>query len=335
MPTQSMRQVIQRLEERQSDPLYVLFGEETFLQHEYVTMLSQRLLDGAPRDFNFDAFQADSDGLTEALSLARTLPMMASCRVVILQGLQQLRKADIRQLEQYAEAPNESTALICTTTDVDIKKMPRTLQQKAVAIACKRLNGRQLNEWVARTASRQQVRISEAAVEAFLQDQDNDLFLLSRELDKLCTYVGPEGNIEPEDVHAVCYATRQQSIFALSDALGSRQVPQVFQVVEQLLQQGEAPLLVFSMIVRHLRLLWSVKQLTQQRQDVGHIAKTLGIPAHVCRQMIAHSRELPSDQIQRLYQIALEADLTFKSSNKAPQAILEHFVLTLCLDPKH
>ncbi|ETX05399.1 MAG: hypothetical protein ETSY2_23170 [Candidatus Entotheonella gemina] len=332
MPAQSIRQVIRRLEQHQIDTLYVLFGEEAYLHQEYLAILSQRLLEGAPRDFNFDVLQADSDGLAEALSLARTLPMMAACRVVVLQGIHQLRKADVRQLEQYAEAPSESTALICTSTDPEIKKVPRILQQNAVTIACKRLSGDQLHDWVVRTATRQQVRMSEAAVEAFLQDQDNDLFLLSRELDKLCTYAGPEGDIEPADVHAVCYASRQQSIFALSDALGSRQIPRAFHVLEQLLQQGEAPLLVFSMIVRHLRLLWSVKTLTQQRQDAGRIAKTLGLPAHVCRQMISHSRQMSSAQIQRLYQTAVEADLAFKTSNKPPQAVLERLVLALCSD---
>ena len=330
MPTQSMRQVMQRLEEGQMDPVYVLFGEETYLHHEYLAILSQRLLEGAPRDFNYDVFQADSDGVVEALSLARTLPMMAARRVVALQGIQQLRKADSRQLEQYAEAPSESTALICVSQDSEMKKMPRALQQNAVTIACNRLNGKQLRDWVGRAASRREARMSKAAVEAFLQDQDNDLFLLSHELDKLCAYVGSDGDIEPADVHAVCYASRQQSIFALSDALGARQIPQALRVLEQLLQQGEAPLLVFSMIVRHLRLLWSVKALTQQRQDVGAIAKTLGLPAHVCRQLAAHSRELSTAQLQRLYQIALETDLTFKSTNKPPQAVLERLVLALC-----
>lgn len=332
MPIQSIRQVLRRLEQHQIDPLYMLFGEEAYLQQEYLSMLSQRLLDGVPRDFNFDVFQADGEGVTEALSLARTLPMMAPCRVVVLQGIQQLRKADVRQLEQYAGAPSESTALICTSSDSDLKKISQRLQQNAVTIACKRLNGDQLHDWVKRTAARQQVSISEAAVKEFLQDQDNDLFLLSRELDKLCTYVGPEGHIEPEDVHAVCYASRQQSIFALSDALGSGQIPQAFHVLDQLLQQGEAPLLVFSMIVRHLRLLWSVKMLTQQRQEVGRIAKTLGLPSQVCRQLMAHSQRLSSAQIQRLYQTAVEADFTFKTSNKPPQAVLERLVLALCAD---
>jgi DNA polymerase-3 subunit delta len=327
-----MRQVLRRLEQHRIDSVYVLFGEEAYLHQEYLVALSQRLLAGSPRDFNYDVFQSDSEGVVEALSLARTLPMMAPCRVVVLQGMQQLRKADTRLLEQYAEAPSESTALICTSLEPELKKLPRALQQNAVTIACKRLNGDQLHEWVVRTAARQQVHISEAAVEAFLQDQDNDLFLLSRELDKLCTYAGPEGNIEPVDVHAVCYASRQQSIFALSDALGARQIPQAFHVLEQLLQQGEAPLLIFSMMVRHLRLLWSVKALMQQRQDIGHIAKTLGLPTHICRQLVAHSQQMSSAQIQRLYQTAVEADLTFKTSNKPPQTVLERLVLALCSD---
>jgi hypothetical protein len=41
---------------------------------------------------------------------------------------------------------------------------------------------------------------------------------------------------------------------------------------------------------------------------------------------------MSSAHIQRLYQTAVEADLTFKSSNKPPQAVLERLILALCSD---
>src|SRR5262245_55135496 len=88
-----------RLAQGQIEPCYVFFGEETYLVQEYTTTLIERILGTAPRDFNCDVFNVEHDALEEALSIARTLPMMATHRVVVVHSLQQLRKADWPLLE--------------------------------------------------------------------------------------------------------------------------------------------------------------------------------------------------------------------------------------------
>ncbi len=330
MPALSMSQVVRRLDEKQVDPLYVLFGEETYLQQAYLTALVDRILQGAARDFNYDRFDADNDGLVEALSLAHTLPMMSSHRVVVFQGLQQLRKADLQRLQQYVENPSETTAFLCCSTHADVNKIPKELRQKAIGIACKRLEGAQLRQWVGRTVKERGSRIADDAIVELLQEHDNNLQLLAGELEKLSTYAGEGGEITRSVVQEVSQASRHHSIFALTDALGSRDVFQALSTVDHLLQQGEPPLLILSMMIRHLRLLWSIKQLMRQRQDPGRMAKTLGLPQHVCRQLAGHSRQISTAHLKRLYSTAVEADLAFKSSNKSPQAILEGLIFALC-----
>src|SRR5690348_9284629 len=105
-----------RLAQGQVDPCYLFFGEETYLMQEYITTLIDRILAAAPRDFNCDVFSVDNNTLEDALSIARTLPMMTTHRVVVLHGLQQLRKTDWSQLEHYLEYPSASTALICSSS---------------------------------------------------------------------------------------------------------------------------------------------------------------------------------------------------------------------------
>jgi DNA polymerase-3 subunit delta len=326
----TVSQLLQRLSERRIAPVYLLFGEEPYLIQEYVTVLIERILEGAPYDFNCDVFSADSDILPEALDITRTLPMMASHRVVVLHGLQQLGKDDMLRLEGYAEHPSESTALICSSTDSDPKSFPTRLWQKALAVACPHLEGAPLHDWIRTQANRYGCAIADDAVQAFSQDQQHDLWIMRQEIDKLCTYVGEAKTISVADMHAVCYTSRQQSIFALSDAIGTRQIPQAFTFLEQLLIQGEPPLVVFSMLVRHLRLLWSVRQLLQQSQDHAHIAKALGLPLPVCRRLVSQSRHFPLARLRQLYTATIEADIAFKTTNKPPAATLEGLILELC-----
>jgi len=319
-----------RLAQGQIDPCYLFFGEETYLIQEYTATLLEHILGTAPRDFNCDVFSVDNDTLEDALSIARTLPMMATHRVVVLHGLHQLRKADWPQLERYLEHPSTSTALICSSSVSDPKKCPPCLWQHAVTVECKRLEGPKLHDWVTHTVAQHGYRIAPEALQALLHEQQPDLQTLRQEIAKLCMYAGETSEITLDDVQEVTHTSRLQSIFALSDALGTRQIGPAFIVVERLLNQGEPPLVILSMMVRHVRLLWSVKQLGQQRHDAAHMAKTLGLPLAVCRQLVTQSRHFSLEHLRQLYAAALEADVTFKTSNKPPRAILEELILHVC-----
>ena len=330
MPSLTMTQVMQRLDQGEVYPLYILFGEESYLRQQYTAAIAEGILKDAPRDFNYDFFEADNAALEEVLSLVRTPPMMASYRVVVLSNIQTLRKADLQHLTQYIQSPLETTALLCCSTEPDIKKVPTLMQQQGVTIACQPYEGTQLRQWVKRTVTRHQAQISDDAIEGLLRDHDHDLQTLALELDKLSTYAGAEGDITLADVQDVSGVSRHHSLFALSDALGTRQSAEALIVIDRLLQQGEPPLVVFSMIVRHLRLLWSTKQMAQRHADPSRLVKALGLPRHVCQQLLRHSSQLSTARLRHLYTLAIDADLAFKTSNKSPQAILESLVLALC-----
>jgi DNA polymerase III subunit delta len=330
MPLTTISKILQRLSKRQIDPLYLCFGEESYLIQEYTATLIEGVLQGGSRDFNCDVFSADSSVLSEVLDIARTLPLMASYRVVVLHGVHQLRKDTLPQLEAYAEQPSESTAFICSSPESDPKTFSIRLWQKALAVACKQLEGSQLYEWISTQVRQYDCTISGEAMQAFTRDQQHDLWTLRQEIDKLCTYVGPSRAITRADVQEVCYASRQQSLFALSDAIGTHQILQAFTVLEKLLAQGEPPLVIFSMLVRHLRLLWSVRQLAQRSHDDTHTAKTLGLPFAVYRRLVNQSRYFPPERLRQLYTAAIAADVTFKTTNKPPQATLEGLILELC-----
>jgi DNA polymerase-3 subunit delta len=251
--------------------------------------------------------------------------------VVVLHNVQQLRPTDWQRLEAYAARPPDSTVLLCTSTESDVAKTPVRFVQHAVLIECKRLEGSALHQWITHTVARHGCTITEAAVQELIREQQNDLWLLAQEIAKLCTYAGDTPTLTPADIQAVCQTSRQPSIFAISDAIGARQMLPALRVVDSLLSQGEAPLVIFSLMVRHLRLLWSVVQLTQQRREVSQIAKTLGLPLAVCRRLVTQSRLFAPARLQQLYAAAVEADLAFKTSVKPPRAILEGLILDFCV----
>src|SRR5215510_2780083 len=160
MPRVSAATLWKRLAQGHIDPCYLFFGEETYLIQEYTASLLEHILGTAPRDFNCDVFAVDNDILEDALSIARTLPMMATHRVVVLHGLHQLRKADWPPLERYLEHPSTSTALICSSSVSDPKNFTPFLGQYVITIECNYLEDPKFHYRVTYTIAQSGYRIA-------------------------------------------------------------------------------------------------------------------------------------------------------------------------------
>ncbi|GIX48678.1 MAG: DNA polymerase III subunit delta [Candidatus Tectimicrobiota bacterium] len=331
MPLLAEAEFLSRLDKGELEALYLLWGEEVYLVRTYLALLVDRALAPALRDLNYHVFDAGEEALAEALGVAQTLPMLAPRRVVVVHHVHRLRHAEVALLEQYAAQPVASTVLIATATGNQVEKtLPRFWQQAAV-VACHRLEGPRLQAWIRRQVRQHGCQIAAAAVEALVQAHENDLYTLAGEIAKLCTYAGEGATITLEDVQRLSPTTRLYSLFALSDALGTGDLGQALAVVDGLLRQGEPPLVILSMIVRQVRLLWAVKHLAAQRQDLTQIAKTLNLPRAVCRQLLGQSRRYSSARLRRLYTAAVEADMAFKTSAQPARAILEGLIFRCCL----
>src|SRR2546429_7585587 len=106
--------LLRSLKQGAPDAVYYLHGEEDELKDEAVRALVERAVDPAARDFNLDQ-RAATDLDPEAFNaLVNTPPMLTATRVVVLRGMEQLRKAaKVRQeLLHYLDAPNPTTVLV-------------------------------------------------------------------------------------------------------------------------------------------------------------------------------------------------------------------------------
>ncbi len=77
-----------------------------------------------------------------------------------------------------------------------------------------------LSHWVAQCVGKEGKKMAPALVEALVQRTDLDLSSLQQELEKLLCYIGDRGEIEKEDLEAICISsTAQISGFQLAEKL--------------------------------------------------------------------------------------------------------------------
>src|SRR5215203_6222172 len=101
----SREQLRLKVGKREFLPVYVLYGEETFLRDSAAKFISQvAFTDGDFRDFNDDLFSlSNPETISTALAAANQLPMMASRRVVRVTDVRVANSAAKDTLKEDAE----------------------------------------------------------------------------------------------------------------------------------------------------------------------------------------------------------------------------------------
>ena len=110
----------QSIDKKDFKSFYILFGEEDFLQEEYLNLLKENILGDALPDFNLDVFYPGSDfKINKLIDAIETLPMMAERRLVILKHAQEIKAQDLENLIPILSKEHESTCFILTCSKLD------------------------------------------------------------------------------------------------------------------------------------------------------------------------------------------------------------------------
>ena len=235
----TFRNVLRELDS-QPKPIYFLFGEEEFFLDQLLEK-AQQILPVDQRDFNADLLYGQDVNPARVLGIARSFPMMAERRIVIVRNFMQIskgggedaQKGHINDFIDYFEQPNPSTLLVLMDTN---KPAGNTKFGKSVSKHSnvgyhefQSLPDYLLPDWVIDwTANKYKKQIEGAAAQLLAQFVGSNLQLLSTEIDKVCTFVDTSERISEADVKKIIGSYREYSALELKDALLSRNLERSF-----------------------------------------------------------------------------------------------------------
>jgi DNA polymerase-3 subunit delta len=259
--------------------------------------------------------------MSEIIAAARTLPMMAPRRVLIVHESEKLlspRKSKdeddapaatsvggkkkralspTEELEAYLEAPEPLTTLVFVAGQLDAnRRLVKLLRKRAVAVDCGSLESpAEAGKWIKAHLQKLGLDIEPKAINTLLESTGTSLGRIRAELDKLSLYVAGEKLVtlqhvrdtttpvdEPGDGPVVGYAIRDGDVkVALRE-------------VSVMLDAGTP----------HLPILGQI------RWGAGLLR--------------------PDARAKRALDLVLETDLALKSSGGEPRYLLEKLVIELC-----
>ena len=314
-------------------PVYLLTGEDVYRKHLAIQKIREVL---HPDDFNSYQSEADKADLGEVLALANTAPVFSENRLVVLTGIEKLRKDPKEALIRYLDNPLPTTTLVLTHNDA--KKMKT---EKVLAEVCSdagrvvnfdELKKDELNAWVRQKMQEKGMQPDFDSVDLLCESIGGELNALENEIEKLSLYTADRADkhITKPDVLACIGFSKEENPFELSNAITACNKNRAVQLVDKLVDDGEEPVSILSKMTFPILKMARIKRLSQAGMAPAEILRAAGLMYWESR-LVNQARLFPSQNhfLSALNRI-IEADAAFKSSTSSdPKILLKGILLTL------
>ena len=333
-------EIWKQLKKNNVEPIYLLFGTESFLINETKQLLIQKVLSDEEIDFNLSTYDLEETPIEAAIEDAETLPFMGEKRLIILQNPvfltseKQKGKVEhnIGKLETYLAEPAPYSVVVFAAPYEKLderKKITKELKRKAVVGEAKRLGETELKAWIKDRTTSNGVQIQEDAINLMLTLTGTNLFMLASEVDKLSLYAGDSNRIDAEMVDKLVARSLEQNIFTLIEKVVQRKVDEALRIYYDLLKQNEEPIKIMALLAGQFRLLYQVKELARKGYGQQQIAGAL--KAHPFRVKLAagQARHFSDEELAKIMKMIAHADYQMKTGGMKKELLIEMILFNL------
>jgi DNA polymerase-3 subunit delta len=312
-------------------PVYLLVGTDPLLYQRVISALVRMVTTDASRAFNHDVFEGKGSAASTILGAARTLPMMAARRLVVVRDVEGLGADGLGALAGYLENPAPETVLVLWAQKSDGRiKLFQVAKKKGFVHELE--VPRNLVAWILEEAARLRARIGEDAARRLADVVGGDLGRLASSVEQLTLYAG-DRPVTPADVDELIAETRERTVFELTNAVGQGNREKALRAVARLVDQRESTIGVTMMLARHLRQVAIARELTEARTPRSDLPRLVGAPPFAIDGLIAQGKRFTARSLARAVELLAKADLDLKGPPKAAlgeRVVLERLVGALC-----
>lgn len=308
--------------------LFFLYGPETYVAREKLREIEERFEKDAFLVRHFDCANTTMGEVRQEMST----PSLFYQKKFLCLLNPFSAKEFLRELKEEKEAFFKSSPH--GIVFFEQREVPKTdpfflfLKERAQSQCFEKLRGAELFSFVKKEFARYGVDIEREAARALMVFAGDDLWRLSKEVQKLAAF--RKNNVPAlvlrEDVATLVQENADPRIFATIDAIGRKQPALATKLLGEHLKAGEAPLYLFSMLAYQFRLLLSVKGLLGKNMSPARISRIANLRPFVAEKAIDAAKLFRVQELKALYRKLFLLDLALKTGKGDPHHLLYLFV---------
>jgi DNA polymerase-3 subunit delta len=326
-----------------SDALYLLLGPEEGEKDTFIRRLLERIAKKTGEEPEVHRFYAFENALPEVLAHLRNGSLFAQHRVVVLRGVEEIRrKGDLELLAGYGERPAPDTTLLLISEEVGriderLRKLVPTENQQIFW----ELFENQKMGWIVGFFRQRGLEIEPEAAEFLLEMVENNTRALRDTCERIAVYLGsgaapgggtapgsgaagaavastraprgvaaPAGRIALGDIEELLFHSKEENVFSLFERMSVRDFGASLEVLDKILlsRETDAVQLLAGLLSQYRKLL-TVKLLTEQRYSPPEAFARAGVRGKRIQRLYAEAaRRYSLEELRNIVQVVAVFD---------------------------
>jgi DNA polymerase-3 subunit delta len=315
-------------------PLYFLHGPEEFMKREFVHELIHAVLPDGDRTFNLDILYGDEFDAQSFDDRLQAFPLFASRRLVVLRNFDAISPSQRdRVVERLSSLPDGLVVAVESDQErletAAHKRLGELAARSGVAHAFAPLDEAETLERVLGRFRREGYHVDPDALDLLIESVGTALIDLANEVEKILLAASDSKQVTREVVASVVGKYRTVSLFSLLDSVGASAPATLLPRVSSLLESGEEPVFVVSMMLRRVVSLLEVQHVIAERgravSSDRALADTIAATAspYFAGALRAQAARVGRGTLEALLANLRWADLRLKTSSLDPRCIIE------------
>lgn len=331
------REFITALEGGRITSAYLFEGEEDYLKKEALTRLKKEIILPDYEDFNYERFSAESSSVSQIVESLSTLPLKGKWRMVVVEEVDKLSEKNQKIVAEYLANPVKTTCLVCIGGKIDKrKKLYKDFLKKGKIVSFYSLYDEEIVDWVKKRVEEENKRISPPALFSIKERVGSNRRDLDNAMEKLFLYIHPRKVIEKEDVEEVLGEGAGGGVFDLTKAIREKNLVGAMSILAKLLERGEIPLRIHSLITREMRILLRIKERegrisSQEACTIIFGPRKYYSPFYtrIASDYIRAVRKFDFSDLITSYQYLVETEASIKTGREEPDLAIERMILRI------
>ena len=209
------------------------------------------------------------------------------------------------------------------------KKITKELKRKATVVEAKKLNEHEIKHWIKDKIHSAKTEMSDQAIDRLLELAGTNLMMLTNEIDKMLLYTEGMPRIDIDIVEKLVAKSLEQNIFSLVDSVLQRNIEKTMMIYHDLMQQNEEPIKILSVMAGQVRLMYQIKELSQQGYSQQKMASILKVHPYRVKLAQEKTKQFQVQELLAFINELAEVDYKMKTGQGDKAITLELLLLKM------
>ena len=301
--------------------LYVFYGEEAYLRDHYLEQMKKKLIPPGLESFNYQVIGGKSCTARILAEAVDCLPMMSPRTMIVVTDYDLYRAPEEERgamADLFADLPDYCCLIFVYDileykSDARLKKLAGALKTYGSTVQFARQEQGDLVDWIHRRFRAMEHDIDSA-------DAQYLIFLCGDLMNGLISEIGKIGayaknkRVLRSDIDAVAIPQLDAVVFQMSDAVARKDFSKAAEVLGDLLQMQQPPVMILAVLGRQMRQLYTARLAFDRGKDAAYLMSLWGMrSSYPAQKLMESARRFSPKWCRKAVARCAQTDLSMKS----------------------